>query len=148
FDTTRHFLAYLFRRGVARQAQVVNQRHLAPIPVEVKTRLMAPTADILSDVAESEFAALNRELELRPGAILVLIGERGLGKTTLLHRIVTTRPHASVFVECQYGGIEDLYVACADALGLPTTAGPDQLLAALHGRAPTLVVVDDLHRIV
>lgn len=148
FDTTRHFLAYLFRRGVARQAQVVSQRHLAPIPEDVKARLMAPTADLLLDVAESELTTLNRELDLRPGAILVLIGERGLGKTTLLHRLVTTRALASVFVECPYGGIGDLYRACAEALGLPTTAGPDELLAALHGRQPTLVVVDDLHRIV
>src|SRR5690606_7020416 len=78
FATTRHFLAYLFRRGVARQAQVVSQRHLAPIPIDVKARLVAFTPDLLPDVAESELATLNRELELRPGAILALIGERGL----------------------------------------------------------------------
>ncbi|MEM9456169.1 MAG: AAA family ATPase [Myxococcota bacterium] len=151
FETTRHLLAYLFRREVARQAEA-SGRHDAVVPAEdeLRARLVEPLPhrDALVEVGEASLRRLQEAVE-RPGSTFsVVVGERGMGKTTLLARLCDQHEGPTMRLSCPSSGMAGLLAMMARQLGLSADAGLDDVGAALCEGGACLVTLDDIQRLV
>lgn len=95
---------------------------------------------------DDELAAIDRLLA--SGGALVIRGEPGIGKTTLVRAAIARAPH----VRSATGVVSESELACAGLhqLDLPVGAQTDlalytAVLDRLRDLAPVLVTVDDLH---
>jgi len=82
-------------------------------------------------------------------AVVAVVGERGMGKTTFLDRVTSDLDPGEVCaVQCQPGGFAILVKELARALGLADTASEAEVITALQTKPPTVVRVDDAQRLV
>lgn len=149
---TKGLVTYLSRRELERRAQVEAE---TPASTRLSRAAYArldpegPSDQLVLSVAEPTLKLLRGRLGgSGPRRITAVVGERGLGKSTLLRRLVTTSPDDAdlVTAACPVGG--DLDRALREALALPADAGRDAIVDALRDRAPALVILDDVHRTV
>lgn len=100
-DGTRRLRAYLFRRQVARRAEE-SARDRTPIAPELYERF-APDAEpdaLVGSYARSELDDLVALLKNHEASVSVVIGERGMGKTTFLKRLSIELDDPFYLVEC------------------------------------------------
>ncbi len=149
----RGIFAYLFRRGVEKNETATPAEYgTEPIPAEVYGALephpQTPPELLTSYMSESVHA-MRALVRSDRHAIVAVVGERGLGKTTFLDRVTSDlEPGSLCAVQCQPGGFSALLVELARALGLPQTATEEEVLASLRERAPSVIRVDDAQRLV
>ncbi|MCH9686780.1 MAG: ATP-binding protein, partial [Deltaproteobacteria bacterium] len=151
FEGTRHLLAYLFRRQVARQAEVTGlNEKVEPAEDALRERFVAPLAppQLLQDVVVDELQRL-QNAAARPGSTFsVVVGERGLGKSTLLGRLRDAHDGPTLALNCPASGLPGLVAAMARVLGLSEGADLEQVAKALADGGPRLVTLDDIQRLV
>jgi len=115
-----------------------------PISLAQAKRLVphgAPhTETILSTSAESALAGLTN------GQIGAVIGERGLGKTTVLDRLQSKTVDVRKYkITCGTGGFAGIIDALANQLGCAATTAS---VAAMLGEVPSSIVIDDVQRLI
>jgi len=149
----RRIFAYLFRRGVEKNKTATPAEYgTEPIPAELYAAL-APDPktppELLTSYMSESVHAMRALVRSDRDAIVAVVGERGLGKTTFLDRVTSDLESGSLCaVQCQPGGFAALLVDFARALGLPGTATEEEIIASLRERAPTVIRVDDAQRLV
>jgi len=149
----RRVFAYLFRRGVEKSKTATPTEYgTEPIPPELYDAL-APhpqtAPELLTSYMSESVHAMRALVRSDRDAIVAVVGESGLGKTTFLNRVTSDLEPGSVCaVQCQPGGFAALLVEFARALGLPETAPEEEVIATLRKRAPDVIRVDDAQRLV
>lgn len=150
---TRVLFAYLLRRGVEKQASSkVGAAGAVPIS-ESLYEAMGPseTTDpiLVTAYASEKVHSMRAFVRSQSDAIVAIVGERGLGKTTFLRRVTSDLDSSAVCrVQCAPGGFAALLRSFASALGLPRTASEADVLNRLNARPPTVISVDDAQRLV
>ncbi len=151
FEGTRHVLAYLFRRKVAKQAEVTGlSEHVEPIEPQLRAEFVAPLPSDLkiTEVVQDELTRLRSTID-RPGSTFsMVVGERGIGKSTLIARLHEEHSGSSMALACPATGLPGLIAALARDLGLERGSSLEAVAAALHEGERRLVTVDDIQRLV
>jgi hypothetical protein len=150
FNLTRRLLAYLFRREVAKQARERDDEVAQPLDADQLSALDPETGGsfLLPTVGEEEVSAVTGAIDAPGGGVFAIVGERGMGKSMLLGRILGERPD-SLLVECPVGGLAEFRVALAAALDLPPDASADDVKRVLNEKQhDNALFVDNAHRLV
>ena len=151
-DTTRKVLAYLFRREVARQAETVamgprGEPLAGPAfdqlgPESRSTSLTPLEGPAGSLVAEALTLAKNEACTLS-----VVVGERGMGKTTFLRRVVERSEETTCIVGCPPAGFEALLEALAVQFDAPDFE-LETVAKTIRSAGPSIICIDDAHRMI
>ncbi|MDH3729077.1 MAG: ATP-binding protein, partial [Myxococcales bacterium] len=149
----RRFFAYLFRRGVEKSTSATPPEYgTEPIPAEAYDALAprpADTPELVTSYMSDRIHAMRSLVRSDNHAIVAVVGERGLGKTTFLNRVTNgVEPDGLCFVQCQPGGFSMLLREFARVLELPESATEGEIIASLRERAPGVICVDDAQRLV
>lgn len=103
--------------------------------------------DVVESAVADEFAEVTDLLE-RGWNNILLIGERGGGKSVFLRRLATAREGKTLVVSCPHGGVEQAMAAIGRALQLEEAApNAEQVHEAARAQGVRLIALDDLHRI-
>lgn len=157
FDQSRKALAFFFRRRLERQAAKAGAHEscIEDLPESIRFAFStAPLSDL--SMAVDHFPDLDRLkkrwetlLEGGRGEVRLIVGDRGIGKTTWLHRAAAiSEAPAPVLLSLHRG--HDWRTQLAEALGLSSDPSPctdDDLQTALRNAAPRILLVDDLQHI-
>jgi len=149
----RRIFTYLFRRGVEKKKTATPAEYgTEPIPPKLYDALSPhpqPAPELLTSYMSESVHAMRALVRSDRDAIVAVVGERGLGKTTFLNRVTSDlEPSSLCAVQCQPGGFSSLLVEFARALGLPETASEEEVIESLRKRAPDVIRVDDAQRLV
>jgi hypothetical protein len=151
-ESVRRLFAWLLRREIERQAAAGGRvEDLAPLPAELADRLDPAVAapELIEAHAADELERVRAAAVEAPGTVIAAVGERGLGKTTLLDRLQRAPGlEGALRVDCPPGGFEPLVAELARACGLEGDLSIVRLAQALRERRPPAVLVDDAQRIV
>ena len=151
-DTTRKVLAYLFRREVARQAESAAKGprgeplrgalydQLGPESQSTKLPpLDEPSGDLVAralELARTEACTLS-----------VVVGERGMGKTTFLRRVVERSDETTCIVGCPPAGFQALVEALAVQFDAPDYE-LESVAKAIRSAGPSIICIDDAQRMI
>ncbi|HKO54152.1 MAG TPA: hypothetical protein VJV79_40870 [Polyangiaceae bacterium] len=137
FNLARRAHAYLFRRELARLKS--EQPSVESVPLSAKASAILspanPPKGWVSCLADVHIDALAARVREGRGGVVAIVGERGIGKTSLLRRL-EARVDSAAMVECQGNGDGQLQ-------GLFPSEG-----VAGEPRAPSLVLLDDAERLI
>lgn len=150
YSFTRRILAYLFRRGMERQAKVSGSEEYGPLPEKQMESLSPerPAPEFISSAADASLQEVIRKIASSGGGIFAIVGERGLGKSTLLSRIQQSVSEV-VTMSCPRGGVEAFGQELGQALrhsGSPSIEASAQFVDAtlLEGA----LLVDDAQHLI
>lgn len=149
-----HALAYLFRIEVAKQTEVSRvQSNLVRIKGSAAFDYISPGSEestLIEEYAKEEMTALSRYLLTDNPAVCVLSGERGVGTTTLLNRIINKVKNAQpLYLNCPYDGYSALLPEFAKQLGLPEESTERDILQHLRNSETCyLLAFDNAQRLV
>ena len=149
----RRFFAYLFRRGVQKSTAATPAEYgTEPIPPKAYDALAprpSETPELVTGYMSDRVHAMRALVRSDNHAIVAVVGERGLGKTTFLNRVTSDlEPGSLCAVQCQPGGFSTLLREFARALELSDSATEKEILATLRERAPSVICIDDAQRLV
>jgi hypothetical protein len=150
YDITRRALAYFFRRGLDRMAQERPPLVQTRVPDAVFHALGPEvlSESTISGDSDEQVAEVIERLKHVGGGIFAIVGERGIGKTTMLREVQENYKHAIV-VDCPLDGLPALTVAIAQHLKLdPQTsleACAQHLDVNVHDAA---ILIDNAHRLI
>ncbi|HET6418138.1 MAG TPA: ATP-binding protein [Polyangiales bacterium] len=149
----RRLLTYQMRRGVQKSTTAIPaERGTEPLPPELLEALGSgpPTAaGLVTSYMSDRVHAMRALVRSDKRAVIAVVGERGLGKTTFLGRVTSDlEPDALCSVQCQPGGFPVLLAQFARALELPEGSPEEQIIESLRQRAPRVISVDDAQRLV
>jgi len=146
----QRLLAFLFRRELERQAAArVREGRFDPL-TEKERQVLHPEKAGAERVESfgDEILARARELAARSGAVVAVVGERGLGKTTLLDRLLAGPGlEGAVHVAVGPGEFDTLLADLAGASGLAWDGSIVKLAEHLRELRPPVVCLDDVQRI-
>lgn len=149
-----HALAYLFRIEVAKQTEVSReQSNLVRIKGTAAFDYISPGSEdsvLIEDYAKEEMTALSRYLLTDSPAVCVLSGERGVGTTTLLKRLLNKVKNAHpLYLNCPYDGYSALLPEFAKQLGLSEGSTERDILQHLRNSDTCyLLAFDNTQRLV
>lgn len=147
-------LAYLFRVEAAKHHNGRNNEHnYARVKGDETFEYILPgsmDSPLVEDYAGDEYRQLSRYLLSDSPAICVVSGERGIGTTTLLHRLLNKVSNARpLYLNCPYSGLKVLLSQLAVNLGLEEDSTDVQIVAALRKSEHCyLIAVDNAQRLV
>ena len=150
FNLTRRLLAYLFRREVAKQARDRESGATHPLDEEQMAALdpEAGASFLLPTVGDEEIQAVTQAIDAPGGGVFAVVGERGMGKSMLLGRMLAAKPD-SLLVECPVGGMGPFRQALYATLDLPPDASDEDVKRVLNEKQhDNALLVDDAHRLV
>ncbi len=151
-DTTRKVLAYLFRREVARKAQTSARAPRGEPLSGPKFDLLGPESNATkAPLVEEPGRDLVEEALTLAGAdastLSVVVGERGMGKSTFLRRVVERSAETTCVVGCPPEGFE----ALLEALAVQFDAENYEIASvarAIRDAGSSLICIDDAHRMI
>jgi len=151
-DTTRKVLAYLFRREVARKAETST---LGPRGAPLAGRSfdqLGPQSQAtkIAPVEEPARDLVSQALELARAqacTLSVVVGERGMGKSTFLRRLVDRSEDTTCIVGCPPEGFDALLEALAVQFNA-ADYGLETVAQAIRDAGPSLICIDDAHRMI
>ncbi len=149
-ELTRRLLAYLFQREMSKKVVGDGREPRASLSDELLRALdpETPSMSLVTSAADEEANELLEQIDRRGGGVFAVVGERGLGKTTLLHRMQGQRKTVTL-VTCPPGGLTELQPAIARALGLRAEATFDEIGEKLdQGGDDAALLLDDAHRLI
>lgn len=139
FELARRIHAYLFKREIERIGEGHGQVALCPLPAQVLAELHPerPFQRWLPCPADRLRDDLVRRAEARRGGLVVVVGARGMGKSSLLRVVAEHTGDAAVF-ECRaQSSLTELRAAVERAQGLGSKS-----------RSPALVLIDEAQTLV
>lgn len=88
--------------------------------------------------------------EVAPGTVSAVVSVRGCGKSAVLHDIAASRTEAGrmISLEADRHGFDGILAGLAEALGQPGSEEENVVEALRAGTQPTLVLIDDVQRMV
>lgn len=143
FDLARRVHAYLFKREIERIGQEHVRGELDGLSEQSLEQLHPerPFERWLPCPGEVLLAALLRRAAARQGALVAIVGARGMGKSSLFRAAAARAPDATL-VPCQSEmSLADL----REAIGWRSSGSPGP---AARGTLPGLVLIDDAHALV
>jgi len=149
----RRLVTYQLRRGAQKSAtSMPTERGTEPLPA-YQLEAFAPgpptAAGLVTSYMSDRVHAMRALVRSDKRAVVAIVGERGLGKTTFLGRVTgDLEPEVLCAVQCQPGGFPVLLAQFARVLELPEASTEEQILEALQKRAPRVIAVDDAQRLV
>lgn len=149
-----HVLAYLFRIEVAKQTEVAKeQSNLVRIKSALAFDYIIPgskESELLEEYALDEIVSLSRYLLTDSPAVCVLSGERGVGTTTVLNRILSKTKNAKpLYINCPYDGYSALLPELAKLVGLSEESTERDILQHLRNSDDCyLIAFDNAQRLV
>lgn len=151
-DTTRKVLAYLFRREVARKAETST---LGPRGAPLAGRSfdqLGPQSQAtkIAPIEEPARDLVTQALELTRAeacTLSVVVGERGMGKSMFLRRLVARSEDTTCIVGCPPEGFDALLEALAVQFNA-ADYGLDTVAQAIRDAGPSLICIDDAHRMI
>jgi len=151
FEFGRRVLAHIFRREVARQAETQKQDDgSSPIPEELRKEILS-SQHLVQKIYRTQVRALV-DAASQPGATSIVVGDRGVGKTTLLRRLEKELGNRMLYVDCPPGGLDDFIRAFSSQLGLEAREEPNHRLKetvkVLNERGIDVIAIDNFHRLV
>ncbi len=151
FNLTRRILAYLFRREISKKAEAGAEPALGPLGPEVYVALSpgTPSLTLVPSVADPLLAQVIARIKAPGGGVFAVVGERGLGKTTMLRRIAEEAPNV-ISLHCPFGGMEAFTPAFLSALNAPVDASLESVASSFDDLASDEpgILVDDAHRLI
>lgn len=151
FEVTRRTTAYLFRRRLDRIGEEQDLLTLDPLPEEASLAL-SPTyslkqegAGYVSSVNESRVSALMSRIRGRKGGLVAIVGERGMGKSSILHRI-QSQQGGTLLAETPIEGLDALRAILSKSLGSPSHFSLEALASKLADEDTAAVMLDDFQR--
>lgn len=151
FELSRRVLAYLFRREISKKAETHKLARFSRLPSD-SYRLLGPdtvSEKLVPSVADGQVDDIVKRIKAPGGGVFAIVGERGLGKTTILTRIARDATHVTL-VDCPHGGMEKFAPAFVKALG----AAQDALLETVakdydeEQERESGILVDNAHRLI
>jgi len=150
FDMGRRVQAHIFRREVARQAhRRGGERQGDPLPDRLQQRIL-DGRQLVSKVYRPLVNSTVRQAREERGWRLALVGERGMGKSTLLTRIGSeVEEDRMLVVDCPPEGFDALFATLCQEAGadLSATSEPADLASTLREQGVEIVAVDNAHRL-
>jgi len=149
-----HILAYLFRIEVAKQSDGDSSNADLTILTGDRTfQYVRPGSEdsiLIREYAQKEMLEIAHYVHSDKPAVCVLSGERGIGTTTMLRRLLHDVNNAvSVFIDCPAEGYDALIIKIAEALGLDSDANEAQILSFLQNHDQCyLLAFDNVQRLV
>lgn len=150
FDVTRRVLAYLFRRGMSKHAEVHSKIRYRPLQKEVYEQLGPAIASekIVPSVADQQVEDVINRIDAAGGGVFAVVGERGAGKTTLLKRIAE-RANDVTLVRCPHGGIRAFAPVFLEAMGKEDVESIESVAAEFDAADRDAgILVDNAHRLI
>jgi hypothetical protein len=139
FVITRRALAYLFRRRLDKREQV----GLATDPISPASFVALgpehPSATRISTASDEALQKLADRLRARKGGVIAIVGERGMGKSTALRKLLGDGSDAILVTAPSSCDAEPIRERLAESVGVPTTTSLEEtasILAAspnIHG---------------
>ncbi|MGD8859804.1 MAG: ATP-binding protein [Myxococcales bacterium] len=154
-ESVRRLMAHIFRSEVARQADERGPEGDQPLDEETRKALREATPD--DDLIESagREAMEQAAMAARSGrAFCAVVGERGIGKSTVLRRIAERlnedAERDARVVRCPMGGFSALLRRLAETLELPDGLAEDDLVERLGEslERPLVICLDDAQRLI
>lgn len=142
----RRLHAWLFRRQIARQAKLQPTQQLVPLGESLALPLMPTRLELDCAVDLANNPEEQRILQsISTGAHLVfLVGDRGMGKTTLMKRIEARDPAHTLWLDCTPAGAAGLLAGLADKLNMDSAEAEEPaVLRRLAESGTTTVLVDE-----
>lgn len=149
-----HALAYLFRIEVAKQTGIDDKKNdLEQIRGERTFNYVYPISDnnlLIPEYGAKEMSEIAHYVHSDKPAVCVLAGERGIGMTTMLKRLINDVTNATgLLIDCNGDGYESLLAVIAEQLGLVATATESDILHFLQNSDECyLLVIDNVQRLV
>ncbi len=151
FDLTRKLLAYLFRREISKKAEAQSKNVFTDLPADVRKTLgpLTPSSNMVPSVADGQVDDIIERINAPGGGVFAIVGERGMGKTTMLQRIVKEADDVSL-MRCPFGGMEKFAPAFLKAVEADEKAKLEEAASDFDraGRDEGAIVIDDAHRLV
>lgn len=150
YGVTRRVLAYLFRRQLDKLSAERTDLATASIPAAAFDALGPDTASAAWVKTETDEAieALLTRIRTRRGGVIAIVGQRGMGKTALLHHLQVAFPD-TVRLQLPSEGVATLHASLGAALGAESGVSLEELAASLNdserGRA---LLLDDVQRFI
>ncbi|MEO7111319.1 MAG: ATP-binding protein, partial [Polyangiaceae bacterium] len=150
FDITRRFLAYLFRRELTKlgtdqpqfAVQPIDERAFAELGPEVIS-----TQWVATDLEEPLTQLMTRIRERR-GGVIAIVGERGLGKTSVLRRI-KQEDASAISIETPTTDLAELRRLLAKSVAIDAAATLEDAAKALDESGSIhAVLLDDANHFV
>lgn len=152
FSTTQTLLAYLFRREVEKQSlSRRNQASYQALSDETATRLASSdtTAGVIEEVMVSELEVVRAEIARQRNAALAVVGERGLGKSTLIGRaLAPLTEEEALVVAVVPGDFQSVLGQIAEKFGLPSATSAEVVGQTIRRRSPKVIALDDAHLLI
>jgi len=143
-------LAYLFRREMSRRGAEAPDLGLAPLD-EVRRRALGPdhaSEQLVRSAIDAEADALLERIARPGGGVFAVVGERGLGKSTLLSRIRAIREDRTI-VASSVTSLDQLRTLLIAKLGLPSDASDEEIARILEDpENEHVLLVDDAQRLI
>ncbi len=151
-DTTRKVLAYLFRREVAKQAESVAKGPRGePLGGGAYDQLGPESRSTkLAPLDEPAGALVTEALDLansKSCTLSVVVGERGMGKTTFLRRVVARSEETTCVVGCPPAGFEALLEALAVQFDAPDFE-QETVAKTIRATGRSIICIDDAQRMI
>jgi DNA-binding MarR family transcriptional regulator len=105
------------------------------------------TPDQYISYSDSSLSEINTLLIKEERCFISIIGPRGIGKTSLLHRLKTDDGVDIKYLSCPYIN-DDIYQKLATLLGIKTFESNEQLLSVLKKHPKTTICLDDCQRLI
>jgi hypothetical protein len=120
-----------------------------PIPAQLQTTLKQQESGLLRQVGNSIVKDILNSAEEKFGGLIILSGEPGCGKSTILQRVVRETERNSLLVSCPKEGIDGLLGEMARKLHIEAEQPSRRIIfQELRRKEIDLLLIDDVHRLV
>jgi hypothetical protein len=145
----QRILANLYKRGIADLSVNLGQiEGTKEIPAELRDRLFTGVGDIVEKVASNKLSQLAELVKQKRGGRVLIVAERGGGKSLFLQRLKAKFDGRVVVVDCPFGGFDEFQDAFAHALDVSGDGiSPDIFTQRLEALKVQVVAFDNVHRL-
>lgn len=118
-----------------------------PVAEKMKRRLVDSPVASMNSYASPLMERLLKIIQEKRHFVTMIVGERGLGKTTLLERLAEEAEGDALIIDCPAGGVDAFIEWFAEVLGIQEQS-PEAFEKALAARNTSFIGIDNAHHLV